>query len=75
VPFFEDNQSMRLGTFVDAGMVSDGGFDTQYLRFSFGLSGTWLSPFGAITVSTAMPMNTKENDDIKMFQFSMGSNF
>ena len=75
VPFFEDNQSMRLGTFVDAGMVSDGGFDTEYLRFSFGLSGTWLSPFGAITVSTAMPMNTKENDDIKMFQFSMGSNF
>jgi len=75
VPFFEDNQSMRLGTFVDAGMVSDGGFDTEYLRFSFGLSGTWLSPFGAITVSTAMPMNTQDNDDIKMFQFSMGSNF
>lgn len=75
VPFFEENQSMRLGTFFDAGMVSDGGFDTQYLRFSFGLSGTWLSPFGAITVSTAMPMNTKDNDDIKMFQFSMGSNF
>ena len=75
VPFFEENQSMRLGTFFDAGMVSDGGFDTEYFRFSFGLSGTWLSPFGAITVSTAMPMNTKDNDDIKMFQFSMGSNF
>jgi len=75
VPFFEDNQSMRLGTFFDAGMVSDGGFDTEYMRFSFGLSGTWLSPFGAITVSAAMPMNTKETDDEQRFQFSMGSNF
>jgi len=75
VPFFEDNQSMRLGTFLDAGMVSDGGFDTKYMRFSFGLSGTWLSPFGAITVSAAMPMNTDENDDEQRFQFSMGSNF
>jgi len=75
VPFFEDNQSMRLGTFLDAGMVSDGGFDTEYMRFSFGLSGTWLSPFGAITVSAAMPMNTDENDDEQRFQFSMGSNF
>lgn len=75
VPFFEDNQSMRLGAFLDAGMVSDGGFDTQYMRFSFGLSGTWLSPFGAITVSAAMPMNTDENDDEQRFQFSMGSNF
>lgn len=74
VPFMEDNKSMRLGTFLDAGNVSDGlGLDN--FKASVGVSGEWLSPFGAIAVSVAMPINADGNDDTKNFQFSFGSGF
>lgn len=74
VPFMEDNKSMRLGTFLDAGSVSDGlGIDD--FKASVGVSGEWLSPFGAIAVSVAMPINANGDDDTKNFQFSFGSGF
>ncbi len=74
VPFMEDNKSMRLGTFLDAGNVSDGlGLDN--FKASVGVSGEWLSPFGAIAVSVAVPLNADGDDDTKNFQFSFGSGF
>ncbi|WP_349432752.1 outer membrane protein assembly factor BamA [Methylomarinum sp. Ch1-1] len=74
VPFIEDAKSIRLGSFFDAGTVSDG-FEVSNLRYSVGLSGEWLSPFGALAVSVALPLNADENDDEQMFQFSFGSGF
>ncbi|MCK5871437.1 MAG: outer membrane protein assembly factor BamA, partial [Methylococcales bacterium] len=74
VPFFPDLNSVRLGTFFDAGTVTKG-FDVGDMRYSVGLSGQWLSPFGALTVSIAKPLNSTEEDKEKMFQFSFGSGF
>lgn len=74
VPFFPDNKSVRLGTFFDAGTVSDD-FDVANMRYSVGISGTWLSPFGALSVSIALPLNAGVNDEEQKFQFSFGSHF
>ena len=74
VPFLSDMKSIRIGTFVDAGSVSDG-FNFDYMRYSAGLSGEWLSPFGAIAVSVAQPFNASSTDNVQNFQFTFGSGF
>ncbi len=74
VPFVENSRSMRLGAFFDAGTVSDG-FEIDNLRYSVGLSGEWLSPFGALAVSFAIPLNSDDDDEQQSFQFSFGSGF
>ena len=57
VPFVEDLKSVRIGAFLDAGSVADNFNFGPYLRYSAGLSGEWLSPFGALAVSVAYPLN------------------
>lgn len=87
VPFMPETKSIRLGTFFDAGTVSNG-FKIDELRYSAGVSGEWLSPFGALSVSIAMPLNSGtteykddqgqtqfQRDDKKYFQFNFGQNF
>ncbi len=74
VPFIEDLNSIRLGAFFDAGTVSDG-FGVDDMKYSVGLSGEWLSPFGALSVSVAKPLNADGDDEEQMFQFSFGSGF
>ncbi len=73
VPFLEDNKSLRMGTFFDFGNVYESGIDLGDIRYSAGLSATWLSPFGALTVSVALPFNESEEDTVQNFQFSFGS--
>ncbi|MBS3951452.1 MAG: outer membrane protein assembly factor BamA [Methylomicrobium sp.] len=74
VPFMKESKSIRLGTFIDAGMV-DNSFSFDEMRYSAGISGEWLSPFGAISVSVAKPINLQDQDDERNFQFSFGSGF
>ncbi len=74
VPFIDDIRSVRLGSFIDVGTVSDG-FEISNLKYSFGLSGEWLSPFGALAVSFAIPLNVEDDDETQSFQFSFGSGF
>ena len=74
VPFMQDSKSVRMGAFVDAGTINKT-FTLSNMRYSVGISGEWLSPFGALTVSIAVPMNSKPNDNKQSFQFSFGSGF
>jgi outer membrane protein insertion porin family len=37
------------------------------------VSAKWLSPFGALSFSLAMPMNDGEDDEVQTFQFAFGS--
>jgi len=87
VPFLSETKSVRLGTFFDAGTVSNS-FNLGNLRYSAGLSGEWLSPFGALSISAAVPLNSGTTSftdsagnalDIKdqkqLFQFNFGQNF
>ena len=87
VPFLSETKSVRLGTFLDAGSLSEN-LSVSEMRYSAGISGEWLSPFGALSVSAAVPLNagsteyeksTGETDVIKdqkqLFQFNFGQNF
>ncbi len=74
VPFVEDVKSIRIGSFIDAGTVSDG-LTIGDMKYSVGISGEWLSPFGALAVSFALPLNVSADDKEQSFQFSFGSGF
>ena len=45
-----------MGTFFDAGALNDT-FSIQNMKYSAGVSGEWLSPFGALSISAAYPIN------------------
>ena len=88
VPFFSDNKSVKMGVFFDAGNVYQDTISVKDLRYSFGLSGKWLSPFGGLSFSFAIPFNTgktkyiddfnnpaEQDDEVQQFQFSFGSGF
>ncbi len=76
-PFVKDSKSVRLSGFVDAGGVfsNQSGYDSGGFRYSTGVSGQWLSPLGALTVSVAVPLNDKATDDTQIFQFTFGAPF
>jgi len=74
IPFADEIKSIRLGAFFDAGTVNDG-FKVNNMKYSVGMSGEWLSPFGALSISFAKPLNANQNDKDQMFQFSFGSGF
>lgn len=77
-------KTLRLGVFLDAGnvwvtqstdLVAPTGFDLSELRYSTGVSATWLSPVGALSLSLGFPLNSKEGDEIQTFQFGVGQTF
>jgi len=80
VPFIKDKNAWRFSTFVDGGNVFGSGPDDEEfaldnIRFSAGVGVTWLSPFGALSVSVAAPFNDQDDDETKSFQFNFGSGF
>ncbi len=77
VPFFKDVKSVRIAGFFDAGNVygSDEDFDASELRYSVGLSGIWVSPFGLVSASIAQPIADQAGDQIQNFQFTFGTSF
>jgi len=77
VPFAEDVKGLRMSAFVDAGNVYKDfdAFEADDIRYSAGLSATWVSPLGPFTLSYAKPLNEKPGDDIQELQFSIGASF
>ena len=77
IPFLENVKSVRLTSFLDGGTVfgDNQDFDTGDFRFSAGLGAIWLSPFGAMTLSYAVPLKTKSADETEPFQFTFGTSF
>lgn len=80
----ELSKTLRLGAFVDFGnvwetnsnrLIEPTGFNLNDLRFSAGLSATWLSPIGALSISFAYPLNEEEGDETQVFQFGLGQTF
>ena len=79
VPFVEKPpSSVRLSVFYDIGNVflkSDGGFKSEELRSSYGVSFVWLAPIGPLRFSYAETIDDEPGDDLQRFQFSIGSFF
>lgn len=82
-------KTLRLGAFFDFGnvwttsnptigdfeLVAPTGFSLSDIRYSAGLSVSWLSPIGALSASVAYPFNEKDGDDTQVFQFGIGQTF
>ena len=70
-------KSLRMGWFVDGGWVWGAGQDLDFgeLRYSTGLSASWISPLGPLKFSIAQPLNDKPGDRTEVFQFQMGTTF
>lgn len=77
VPFLTDVKNLRFSTFLDGGNVfgTDEDFDFGEFRYSAGLAGIWVSPFGLVSVSIAQPFGDKSGDEIQQFQFTFGTSF
>ena len=76
VPFLADVKGLRASAFVDGGNVFDDKFDADEMRYSAGLSITWMTPLGApLTVSYSKPLNAKDHDETSQVQFSLGATF
>ncbi|MCK5394882.1 MAG: outer membrane protein assembly factor BamA [Gammaproteobacteria bacterium] len=88
IPFVEKPpSSVRLSAFLDIGNVflqgvptfdaaeDATGFQLDQLRSSYGMSLVWISPIGPLRFSYAQTINDAADDDLRAFQFSIGSFF
>jgi outer membrane protein insertion porin family len=88
IPFVEKPpSSVRLSAFVDIGNVfldnvptydateDKTGFQLDQLRSSYGISLVWMAPIGPLRFSYAQAINDVPGDDLRSFQFSIGSFF
>ena len=77
-PFLDEyKKSFRLTGFIDAGNVygPDQKIDLGKIRYSTGIGAIWVSPFGVVQASIAMPLNKKPGDQTENFQFTFGASF
>ena len=82
LPFVEDRRSIKSAFFIDAGNVYNSDcqpfsiscedLDFAELRYSAGVSVTWITGFAPISFSLGVPLNDKPGDDTEVFQFELG---
>lgn len=86
IPFVDKPpSSVRFSAFYDIGNVfletaptynsTQDGFSAEELRTSVGLSFVWLAPIGPLRFSWSKALNDVEGDNLRVFQFSIGSFF
>ncbi|MFV8781826.1 outer membrane protein assembly factor BamA [Microbulbifer sp. SA54] len=85
IPFVKDQRSMQSAFFIDAGNVfsTSCGFsqlncydvDAEHVNVSAGVGLTWITGFGPLTFSLAKALRENEDDEIEVFQFSLGNSF
>jgi len=78
MPGAQQDKSLRLAVFLDAGQIYGGSdkFSVSDLRFATGVALSWISPFGPLKLSIAQPINDKSGfDRVQRVQFQFGSTF
>ncbi|SFV52226.1 Outer membrane protein assembly factor YaeT precursor [hydrothermal vent metagenome] len=77
VPLVEDSKNMRLSAFIDAGNVYEisSDFKADELRSAIGLGFSWITPIGPLGFYLSEPLSQKSGDDVKRFEFSLGTTF
>ncbi|WP_444958333.1 outer membrane protein assembly factor BamA [Microbulbifer sp. ZKSA002] len=85
LPFVKDQRSLQTAFFVDAGNVFDTSCgDTQIncydvdfgkMNVSAGIGLTWITGFGPLTFSLAKALKKNDDDDVEVFQFTLGNSF
>ncbi len=72
---FAPNASWRPSVFVDAGNVFKNKIKPEEIRAAAGVGVQWLSPMGPLSVSYAVPIRHKKDDQLRGFNFAFGSSF
>lgn len=77
VPNMEEEKGLRASVFLDGGWVYGVGekMDLGKLRYSSGLSLTWISPLGPLKFCFGVPLNREDNDKTQRFQLQLGNLF
>ncbi len=77
VPFVRDQNRFRMSGFFDFGNIygPNEDFDIGEFRYSLGVTGTWISPLGPLTLSIAAPVGSQDGDKTEIFQFMFGTTF
>ena len=86
MPGIEDHKSVRTALFLDVGNVFTSsclstndqcseGFDASELRYSAGLSWTWITPIAPLSFNLSKALNAKDGDKTDFFQFQLGTTF
>ncbi len=65
----------NTGDLADSSIVNLEKVSIENLRTSAGIMLQWYSPMGMIDLSFAVPLNKKQNDQEKIFDFSFGTSF
>jgi len=66
-------KKMWLSAFIDNGRI--GQRDLDIIRSSYGVSFDWITPIGPLNFTWAWPIDDKPGDDLRRFEFSIGSSF
>jgi len=86
-PGLNNDKSVRMSAFFDAGAVADpdapavSGLTNNYntlgnaMRYSAGVALAWVSPFGPLKFSIGVPLVNKPGDHRQIFQFTFGGAF
>ena len=76
-PFSDKSKELRFSTFIDGGYIwaKDDNLDLGEVRYSAGVALIWIAPVGILRFSLAKPLNAKPTDQLKAFQFTLGSTF
>ncbi|RNF73009.1 outer membrane protein assembly factor BamA [Marinomonas rhizomae] len=86
LPMVEDHKSVRTTVFLDGGNVftdsclsanteCNEGVDLSEIRYSLGVSWTWITPIAPLSFNFARPLNAKDGDSTDFFQFQLGTTF
>lgn len=85
MPFVKDQRAFRTSVFWDVGNVFDTNcrsgskncskFSLTDMASSIGIGGTWVSGFGPLSFSLALPIKKPSDSETEIFQFSMGQTF
>ncbi len=73
-PGLGKDRSVRLGFFVDAGLVGEK-YDFAQMRYSTGLAFSWYSPVGPLKLSFGKALNPEPDDRLESIQFTLGTTF
>jgi outer membrane protein insertion porin family len=79
-PFAGGNRQVRTVLFLDAGNVfhtdiSGYNPDLSDLRYTGGVSLSWLTAIGPLSFALSRPLNKQSGDETRAFQFSIGQGF
>ncbi|MFC6632204.1 outer membrane protein assembly factor BamA [Microbulbifer taiwanensis] len=85
IPFVKDQRSMQSAFFIDAGNVFDTScgisqlncfdVDLDHISVSAGIGLTWITGFGPLTFSVAKALEKSDEDEVKVFDFTLGNSF